>query len=112
MMLVVMAMTAFTGFGRLAPVVRAQDANTTCAGEPMIGAPSGGATPAATRAAARPRRLPKIDPATLNIAFLPKDVVNPYFATSAKGAQEAATELGGKFQQVGPQTSNAAEQVT
>ena len=92
-------------------MARAAADNKTCAGEPMIGAPSagaGGGSPAASPVAA----APKIDASKLNIAFLPKDVVNPYFVTSAKGAQEAATELGGKFQQVGPQTSNAAEQVT
>jgi len=100
------------GAGVFAPAsVIAQDENTTCAGEPMIGAPA--ATPEESPAAgdmASPAA--EIDPATLNIAFLPKDIVNPYFATSAAGAQEAATELGGQFQQVGPQTANAAEQVT
>jgi rhamnose transport system substrate-binding protein len=98
--------------GIFAPAsVIAQDENTTCAGEPMIGAPA--ATPEGSPAAgdmASPAA--EIDPATLNIAFLPKDIVNPYFATSAAGAQEAATELGGQFQQVGPQSANAAEQVT
>lgn len=47
-----------------------------------------------------------------DIAFLPKDVVNNYFANSFKGAQEAAAELGVNVQQVGPDTPNAAEQVT
>ena len=112
-MLLVMMATVFTGFGRIAPLARAQDANTTCAGEPMIGAPSGTPAAGAPAAGASPvANAPAPDPSKLNIAFLPKDVVNPYFATSAKGAQEAATELGGQFQQVGPQTSNAAEQVT
>jgi len=50
--------------------------------------------------------------ANLNIAFLPKDVVNNYFVTAAGGAQEAADELGGQFQQVGPESPNAAEQVS
>jgi rhamnose transport system substrate-binding protein len=112
--LLMVFMFALVGFaaGINAPSsIRAQDENTTCAGEPMIGAPV--ATPEGSPAAgdmASPAA--EIDPATLNIAFLPKDIVNPYFGTAATGAQEAATELGGQFQQVGPQSANAAEQVT
>jgi rhamnose transport system substrate-binding protein len=46
-----------------------------------------------------------------NVAFLPKAVNNPYFDTAAKGGQQAATELGGQFKQVGPSEANAAAQV-
>ena len=46
-----------------------------------------------------------------NIAFLPKDVVNNYFVTAAKGGQEAADELGGQFQQVGSDQPSPTEQV-
>ena len=107
--------------------VRAQD-ELTCAGEPFLGAPSGDATgdaaatpeegaDAAEDEAATPEEAADAaadDAAAggdgeLNIVFLPKDVVNPYFGTAALGAQEAADELGGQFQQVGPQESNAAE---
>jgi rhamnose transport system substrate-binding protein len=99
--------------GIFAPTsVVAQDANTTCAGEPMIGAPVASPEAGSPVAGDTGSQAAEIDPTTLNIAFLPKDIVNPYFATSAAGAQEAATELGGQFQQVGPQTANAAEQVT
>ena len=49
--------------------------------------------------------------ASLNIAFLPKQINNPYFTTAAAGGQLAATALGGKFQQVGPSDANAAEQI-
>ncbi len=48
---------------------------------------------------------------TLNIAFLPKAVNNPYFDTAASGAQKAAKELGGQFKQVGPSDAVASEQV-
>jgi rhamnose transport system substrate-binding protein len=48
----------------------------------------------------------------LDITFLPKDVVNNYFANSFQGAQEAGEELGATVQQVGPDTPSAAEQVT
>lgn len=48
---------------------------------------------------------------SLNIAFLPKQINNPYFDTAAKGGQEAATALNGQFKQVGPSSANAAAQV-
>ena len=49
---------------------------------------------------------------TLNIAFLPKAVNNPYFDTAATGAKGAAAELKGTFKQVGPSAASASEQVT
>jgi rhamnose transport system substrate-binding protein len=58
---------------------------------------SGGSTPSAS--------------SSLNIAFLPKQINNPYFDTAASGGKEAATALSGKFQQVGPSSANAAAQV-
>lgn len=103
--------------------VRAQD-ELTCAGEPFLGAPSGdaaaddaaaddaAATPEADAAAEADDEAAAEGEGGLNIVFLPKDVVNPYFGTAALGAEEAAAELGGQFQMVGPQESNAAEQVT
>ena len=48
---------------------------------------------------------------SLNIAFLPKQINNPYFDTAASGGKQAATDLKGKFTQVGPSTANAAAQV-
>lgn len=50
--------------------------------------------------------------ADLNIAFLPKNTNNTYFATVADGGKEAAEELGGKFKQVGPAEASASEQVS
>jgi len=100
----------------------AQEEATTCAGEPFLGGPGAVATPAPGDDTAAPTvaagaASPAASPAGggeggLDIAFLPKDVVNNYFVTAGAGAQDAATELGGRFQQVGPQTPNAAEQVT
>jgi rhamnose transport system substrate-binding protein len=49
--------------------------------------------------------------ATLNIAFLPKAVNNPYFDVAASGGQEAATELSGQFKQVGPSEATGAAQI-
>jgi len=48
---------------------------------------------------------------TLNIAFLPKAVNNPYFDVAASGGQEAATALSGTFKQVGPSDATGAAQV-
>lgn len=50
--------------------------------------------------------------ADLNIAFLPKNTNNTYFATVAEGGKEAAEELGGEFKQVGPAEASASEQIT
>ncbi len=47
----------------------------------------------------------------LNIAFLPKQINNPYFDTAASGGQQAAKDLNGQFKQVGPSSANAAAQV-
>lgn len=68
---------------------------TACGGSG--GGSSGGSTPSAS--------------SSLNIAFLPKQINNPYFDTAASGGKEAATALSGKFQQVGPSSANAAAQV-
>src|SRR3981081_4856675 len=57
------------------------------------------------RAGARPGTT------TLNIAFLPKAVNNPYFDVAATGGQEAATELKGTFKQVGPSDATGAAQI-
>jgi rhamnose transport system substrate-binding protein len=46
-----------------------------------------------------------------NIAFLPKQVDNPYFDVAAKGGEAAAKELDGQFKQVGPSEASAPAQV-
>ena len=48
----------------------------------------------------------------LNIVFLPKAINNPYFDTAANGGKQAAGDLNGSFNQVGPSTASAADQVT
>ncbi len=47
----------------------------------------------------------------LSVAFLPKQINNPYFDTAALGGKKAAKDFGGTFTQVGPSTANAAAQV-
>ncbi|MEU4779120.1 rhamnose ABC transporter substrate-binding protein [Micromonospora sp. NPDC023633] len=48
----------------------------------------------------------------LKIAFLPKQVNNPYFTTSDNGGKEAVTELKGNFKEVGPSEASASSQVS
>ncbi len=50
--------------------------------------------------------------ASLNIAFLPKAINNPYFDSAATGAKSASGELKGSFKQVGPSSASASDQVT
>jgi rhamnose transport system substrate-binding protein len=48
----------------------------------------------------------------LTIAFLPKQVNNPYFTTSDNGGKTAVTALGDKFKRVGPSDATASSQVS
>ena len=45
------------------------------------------------------------------VTFLPKNLGNPYFDTSAKGGKAAAEEFGGKFSEVGPEKASPDAQV-
>ncbi|PYE48992.1 rhamnose ABC transporter substrate-binding protein [Deinococcus yavapaiensis] len=48
----------------------------------------------------------------ITIAFLPKQVNNPYFATAWKGGQAAIKEFAGIGKQVGPSDAGASSQVS
>jgi len=48
----------------------------------------------------------------LTIAFLPKQINNPYFTVSDNGGKQAVTSLGEKFKRVGPSDASASSQVT
>ena len=79
-------------------------------------APATGTPAAATSAPAAATSAPAAAtsaPAggSLDVVFIPKQVNNPYFDAAATGGQKAATELGGKFSQIGPQNAVAAEQI-
>ena len=47
----------------------------------------------------------------VTVGYLPKDIVNQYFAAAKTGADKAATELGGKLIQVGPNEAKADLQI-
>jgi rhamnose transport system substrate-binding protein len=46
-----------------------------------------------------------------SVVVIPKQVNNPYFDVAFKGAQAAATDLGGTVTQVGPSTADATQQI-
>ncbi|MGW2146076.1 rhamnose ABC transporter substrate-binding protein [Nonomuraea bangladeshensis] len=48
----------------------------------------------------------------LKIAFLPKQVNNPYFTIADKGGVDAAREFGGAGKEVGPSDASASSQVS
>jgi rhamnose transport system substrate-binding protein len=70
----------------------------------MFAACSGGATsaPASAGSAAA---------GGITVGYLPKDIVNQYFAAAKTGADKAAKELGGTVTQVGPNKADAALQI-
>ena len=47
----------------------------------------------------------------LTVTFLPKNLGNPYFDTSNAGGKDAVEELGGTFEEVGPQEATPDAQV-
>jgi len=47
----------------------------------------------------------------LSVTFLPKNLGNPYFDTSDPGGEAAVDELGGTFEEVGPQEASPDAQV-
>ena len=64
------------------------------------------ATAAATTTAAATK-----SPSDITVAFLPKQLNNPYFAISDAGGQKAVQSLGAKFKRVGPSDTTPTAQV-
>jgi rhamnose transport system substrate-binding protein len=48
----------------------------------------------------------------LKIAFLPKQINNPYFTVSDKGGEDAVSAVKGDFKRVGPSDASASSQVS
>jgi rhamnose transport system substrate-binding protein len=48
----------------------------------------------------------------LKIAFLPKQINNPYFTVSDRGGEDAVTAVKGDFKRVGPSDASASSQVS
>jgi rhamnose transport system substrate-binding protein len=51
-------------------------------------------------------------PEGLGIAFLPKQVNNPYFTIASTGAEAATEEFGGNYRETGPSDASASSQVS
>jgi len=63
------------------------------------------------------RRMASANPgasikAGLKIAFLPKQVNNPYFTVADNGGKAAVTEIKGDYKEVGPSEASASSQVS
>jgi rhamnose transport system substrate-binding protein len=58
------------------------------------------------------KAAPKNSSGKLTIAFLPKQLNNPYFTTSDNGGKKAVTGLGDTFKRVGPSDATASSQVS
>jgi rhamnose transport system substrate-binding protein len=69
---------------------------------------SGAATEESTPAAAAGGEIKE----GLKIAFLPKQINNPYFTISDKGGENAVTAVKGEFKRVGPSDTAASSQVS
>jgi rhamnose transport system substrate-binding protein len=51
-------------------------------------------------------------PSGLSIAFLPKQLNNPYFSVADAGGKKAVDQLKGKYSEVGPSEASASSQVS
>ncbi|PRY01695.1 rhamnose ABC transporter substrate-binding protein [Allonocardiopsis opalescens] len=51
-------------------------------------------------------------PAGLSVAFLPKQLNNPYFTVADAGGEAAVTEYAGEYREVGPSEATASSQVS
>jgi len=52
-----------------------------------------------------------VAPAAMTVGYLPKDIVNQYFAAAKTGVDKAAKDLGGTVTQVGPNEAKADLQI-
>ena len=70
------------------------------------------ATPAPATPTPAPATPAPATPAAIgSVVMIPKQVNNPYFDVAFKGAQSAATALGGTLTQVGPSAADATQQI-
>ena len=76
-------------------------------------APTAASTPAATAAAPSVEASAPASAAAgpVTVGYLPKDIVNQYFAAAKTGVDKAAAELGGTVTQVGPNEAKADLQI-
>ena len=92
------------GFAGVAVVLLAACTSATSTSGPASAAPAS-AAPAASAPAASTAAGP------ITVGYLPKDIVNQYFAAAKTGMDKAATELGGTVTEVGPNQAKADLQI-
>ncbi|MFC7329655.1 rhamnose ABC transporter substrate-binding protein [Marinactinospora rubrisoli] len=80
---------------------------TACGGTTRENAQDAGG-PEATAAADPDAPIPE----GLQVAFLPKQLNNPYFTVADAGGAEAVAEFAGEFKEVGPSEATASSQVS
>ena len=89
--------------------VAAMVLTTAACGGTTRGEDEGGDTGAGASASANPDAE---IPADLSVAFLPKQVNNPYFDIAAQGAETAVGEYEGELNVTGPSEASASSQVS
>ena len=62
-------------------------------------------------ASAAPSAAASAAAGAMTVGYLPKDIVNQYFAAAKTGVDKAASETGGKVIQVGPNEAKADLQI-
>ena len=83
-----------------------------CSSSPASSKPSTAASVAPSAAASVPASAAASTAAgPLTVGYLPKDIVNQYFAAAKTGVDKAAGETGGKVIQVGPPKADAILQI-
>ncbi|MPY79493.1 MAG: rhamnose ABC transporter substrate-binding protein [Actinophytocola sp.] len=73
------------------------------------GSEGGGGEPDVTTGTANPDAPLKEG---LSVAFLPKQINNPYFTVADGGGKDAVTEFKGEYKEVGPSEASASSQVS
>ncbi|WP_255946068.1 rhamnose ABC transporter substrate-binding protein [Streptomyces odontomachi] len=88
--------------GTLAAVVALALAATACGGTTKDSVDHGGDKATGSGAKADPNAATKKG---LKVAFLPKQVNNPYFTVADKGGEKALKQLGSSYQETGPNSA-------
>jgi rhamnose transport system substrate-binding protein len=81
---------------------------TACGGTTRGSNNAGGAAGNASASADPNAKIPS----GLNVAFLPKQLNNPYFSVADGGGKKAVDQLNGKYSEVGPSEASASSQVS
>ena len=104
-----MRLRRFVALGAVTVFALSACSSTGSTTAPSAAAPS--AAPSAAPTAAAPTAAPSAAAGPIAVGYLPKDIVNQYFAAAKVGIDKAAAELGGTVTQVGPNEAKADLQI-